>query len=71
MLRWGPALFGRKPEMDCEILRSLVWLELFFRRWDKVMKLLLCREGQREKCRVSGTSPELQDETPLLHQHLL
>lgn len=53
-------------EVDSEVLRSLVWLELFFRRWDQVTTFLIDswggeeergeegRERGGEKCRELG-----------------
>lgn len=52
--------------MNCEILGSLVWLELFFRRWDQVEKLFISSQGtaEIEIKRVGGASSRLQDVIP-------
>lgn len=40
-----------------------MWLDLFFRMWDKIMKFFIASQGgaEREMQRVSGTSPKLRD----------
>lgn len=54
--------------VDCEILGNLVWLELFFRKWDQVVKLFIYSQGtaERETQRVGGASSGLQDVIPFL-----